>query len=271
MASVPNPSLDAGLNALEQGNYSVAIAHLEGVCETELDDSLVSVASKELVTAYRRSGALEKAIAFCQHLTQHHDPTLREWADTTLADLSAEHPATPSSSSSGSTGFVSFDSTPVNSSASDSTGFVAFDQTPSNPKTPQRKTPQRKTPTSKQGLVGSTKRLLSNSTTQNSPQAPIDADGYGLSARSKPTQSNSASTTESSSQLPTPYSPPPSPHPSLFTPRPRWRNSGRAQNWSPLKPIKLTRLWLVQIVTAIALFGCCTLSFDSLCRQRTPS
>ena len=254
MASVPNPSLDAGLNALEQGNYSVAIAHLEGVCETELDDSVVSVASKELVTAYRRSGALEKAIAFCQHLTQHHDPTLREWADTTLADLSAEHPATPSSSSSGSTGFVSFDSTPVNSSASDSTGFVAFDQTPSNPKTPQRKTPQRKTPTSKQGLVGSTKRLLSNSTTQNSPQAPIDADGYGLSARSKPTQSNSASTTVSSSQLPTPYSPPPSPHPSLFTPRPRWRNSGRAQNWSPLKPIKLTRLWLVQIVTAIALF-----------------
>ncbi len=59
MASVPNPSLDAGLNALEQGNYSVAIAHLEGVCETELDDSVVSVASKELVTAYRRSGALE--------------------------------------------------------------------------------------------------------------------------------------------------------------------------------------------------------------------
>jgi cell division inhibitor SulA len=52
MTSVPNPSLDAGQRALKQGNYSVAIAHLEGVCETELDDSLVARASQELVRAY---------------------------------------------------------------------------------------------------------------------------------------------------------------------------------------------------------------------------
>ncbi|HAG85324.1 MAG TPA: hypothetical protein DCL61_30315, partial [Cyanobacteria bacterium UBA12227] len=56
MTSVPNPSLDTGLAALKQGNYSMAIAHLEGVREIELDESLVSRAAMGLVTAYRRIG-----------------------------------------------------------------------------------------------------------------------------------------------------------------------------------------------------------------------
>ena len=77
MTSVPNPSLDAGQRALKQGNYSVAIAHLEGVCETELDDSLVARASQELVRAYRSIGDTQKAIALCQNLTQHPEPDIR--------------------------------------------------------------------------------------------------------------------------------------------------------------------------------------------------
>jgi Zn-dependent protease with chaperone function len=43
--------------------------------------------------------------------------------------------------------------------------------------------------------------------------------------------------------------------PSLFTSRAGWRNSGRAQKWSPLKPLNLKRLWLVELVSAIALLG----------------
>ncbi len=78
MTSVPNPSLDAGLRALKQGNYSVAIAHLEGVCELELDDSIVARASMGLVTAYRRIGDTQKAIALCQQLTQNPNPKVKQ-------------------------------------------------------------------------------------------------------------------------------------------------------------------------------------------------
>ncbi|NEP13675.1 MAG: M48 family metalloprotease [Symploca sp. SIO2C1] len=52
--------------------------------------------------------------------------------------------------------------------------------------------------------------------------------------------------------LPVPYSAPSAP--ALFTRRPRWRNSGRAEQWRPLKQPKFMRLWLIQIGSAIALF-----------------
>jgi Zn-dependent protease with chaperone function len=246
MASIPNPSLAAGLAALKQGNYSVAIAHLEGVRETELDETMVARASRELVTAYRRSGNDEKAIALCQHLTQHPDPKLRQWATTTLADSFAGSPATPNLSASDSTGFVSLDGVPSNPPAADSTGFVAFDPTPSKPKTLQKGTP----PTIKQRLVSSTKRVLSKPQTQDGHRGTTPAK----EPIARSSQSNTESTTASSAQVPSGYTPPPTPDPSVFTPRPRWRNSGRAQNWSPLKRLRFIRLWLVQIVTAIALF-----------------
>ena len=239
MGAVPNPSLDAGLDALQQANYSDAIAHLEAVRETELDDSLVTQASQALVTAYQRSGDVESAIALCQDLTHHPDPNVRAWATSTLADLNTNVPATPS-----------------RASASDSTGFVPF-----NPAASQSQTPAQKTSFNiKQRLTDSTKRLFANAQTQDTPKSttptPAKANNRrlanaGISGNSR---SNSAATTENPSLLPASYSPPSTPVPSLFTPRPRWRNSGRAENWSPLKPVKLTRLWLVEAVTLVALF-----------------
>lgn len=239
MGAVPNPSLDAGLDALQQANYSDAIAHLEAVRETELDDSLVTQASQALVTAYQRSGDVESAIALCQDLTHHPDPNVRAWATSTLADLNTHVPATPS-----------------RASASDSTGFVPF-----NPAASQSQTPAQKTSFNiKQRLTDSTKRLFANAQTQDSPKSttptPAKANNRRLANAgiSSNTRSNSAATTENPSLLPASYSPPSTPVPSIFTPRPRWRNSGRAEKWSPLKPIKLTRLWFVEAVTLVALF-----------------
>jgi Zn-dependent protease with chaperone function len=241
MASIPNPSLEDGLAALNQGNYSVAIAHLEGVCETELDESLVTRASMELVTAYRRNGNAEKAIALCQDLTQHEDSQVRQWAATTLTDLTTENPVRSSSPASDSTGFVPLDSQSANPPASDQTGFVALDQTtPSKPKTPLRRILSKNT----QRLPDANQRPSANPKAQNPSRAPAAENS----------QANSQSTTNNSSRLPATYWAPSSPHPSLFTPRPRWRNSGRAKDWSPLKPLKLIRLWFVEIVTVIALF-----------------
>ncbi len=262
MASVPNPSLDAGLSALQQGNYSLAIAHLEGVRATELDDSVVTLASKKLVSAYQRSGEPEKAIALCQELTQHFDSRVREWATTTLASLTATHPATLNPSASEATGFVPVEETPSTSPPSDPTGFTAFDQTPSQPKTPPQGTPSKsKSPVGRatnplfsrraQGHPTSTTPGEHISTTPTKP--PADTHRHGSSALSDTAQSNSEATTTDSYGLPTAYSPSPTPYPSRFTPELRWRNSGRAQNWSSLKPLKFLRLWFVQIVTLVAL------------------
>jgi Zn-dependent protease with chaperone function len=240
MGAVPNPSLDAGLDALQQANYSDAIAHFEAVRETELDDSLVTQASQALVTAYQRSGDWESAIALCQNLTHHPDPNVHEWATSTLADLNANYLAAPS-----------------NTSASESTGFVPFNPTPSQSQTPQQRTPLK----IKQRLTDSTKRLFSNAKTQDTQtsstptQGKVDSRRLANAGISGNSRSNSASTAQNPSLLPASYSPPSTPVSSLFTPRPRWRNSGRAENWSPLKRAKLRRLWLVEIVTLVALFG----------------
>jgi len=215
MASIPDPSLDAGLAALNQGDYSVAIAHLEGVREVELDETIVSRASVGLVNAYRGIGEIESAIALCQQLTQDPDTKISDWAARTLPELiESERLQFQTSNRQAAT-------------SSDSTGFVAFGQTPSKTQTRQKTTPS----TIKQKILNSTKRLFSNTKTQDSTQTP-----------------------ENTSRLPSRYSPPPTPHPSIFIPRPRWRNSGRAENLSPLKPVKLFRLWFAQIATAIALF-----------------
>ncbi len=227
MASIPNPSLDAGLAALNQKNYPLAIAHFEGVRETELDETLVAQASQELVTAYRHNGDTVKAIALCQHLTQDSSSKLRSWAERNLVDLESQPRSTPNPT--------------FEPAANDSTGFVAFDSTPTKTKTPPRPT----TSSLKQRLLNSTKRLLPNS-------QPL-------------TKKASQNPPKDSSKLPAHYSPPAT-QPSIFTPRPRWRNSGRATNWSPLKTLKFSRLWFVQLVSALVFFGVLRLVVQLLMR-----
>ncbi|NEP00647.1 MAG: M48 family metalloprotease [Symploca sp. SIO2E9] len=198
MASVQDPSLNAGLAALKQGNYSVAIAHLEGIRETELDESAVSKASQALVIAYRQSGDSQKAYALCQHLTQDPDTEVKKWATKTLAKFSTKERLKAET-------------------ANDNLQS-------SNPSHSQT------TSSIKQRLLNSTKRLFSNSKTQN---PKLKTQNPSL----LPVASSQVSTS-----------------PELYTPRPRWRNRGRAQRWRTLKPPKLRRLWLVQIATMIALF-----------------
>ncbi|MCA1993501.1 MAG: M48 family metalloprotease, partial [Coleofasciculus sp. S288] len=239
MSSVPNPSLDDGLHALNQGDYSVAIAHLEGVRETELDDSLVTRASQALVMAYQGNGNTENAIALCQQLAHHPNPTVREWASATLADLAAGEGLNPP--------------TDVQSATpSNPTGFVAFTPTSSQTKTPSRGTPS----TIKQQPAGSTKGQFSGQARQQRPphasDTPSDASRLAKTALSENSRINSASTPEN--LQPVSFSPASTSDSSDFWARRKWRNSGRAQKWSPLKPSKLIRLWAIEIVSAIAFF-----------------
>ena len=250
MSAVPNSSLDTGLAALKQGNYLDAITHLKAVCETELDESMVTRASQGLVLAYRKSGDTQKAVALCQDLTHHSNPKIREWATSILADLNGTASGTPiKSSAAKSTGFTPLESNPPTPSASDASGFAAFNPTPSHPKTAQRVTP---TQNAKQS-VGVT---ADSRQTQGQPTSTTATGQRSTNLTPSQGSVDSEATAEDSALLPPSSNTPPStPVSSVFPSRPSWRNSGRAQKWSPLKPLNLKRLWLVELVSAITLIG----------------
>lgn len=93
MDSVPDLSLEAGLAALKQGDCPGAIAHLELVCQTQLNQSAQVRAQMGLVVAYERTGEISRAIALCQTLTKSPNPQVREWAIRNQAELTNRYPA----------------------------------------------------------------------------------------------------------------------------------------------------------------------------------
>jgi len=233
MSSVPEPSLDAGKHALKQGNYSVAIANFEGIRETELDEVLVTKASLKLVQAYREVGELPKAIALCQELTQHHSPKVKQWATNILPKLVSEQPA-----------------------PSDSTGFVPLEEGGRRGDAGTRRRGDRRDKGDKgskrdKGDKGDKRDKGDKEDISNSPipNSQFPNNQQQTTNNKQPTTNNQQQTTN---LLPVPYSPPSAP--SLFSPRPRWRNSGRAKEWRPLKPPKFRNFWLIQIGSAIAGF-----------------
>ncbi len=99
MTSPPDPAsganLEAGLAAIKQGNYPLAIQQLERYLVSqagalEQPDSIK--ARMWLATVYRRSGQPKKAIAVCQHLHDSPNAKLREWASQTLREIEQRYP-----------------------------------------------------------------------------------------------------------------------------------------------------------------------------------
>ncbi|WP_009630973.1 M48 family metalloprotease [Synechocystis sp. PCC 7509] len=102
MAAVPESSLEAGLTALEQGNFNRAIAILKVVCKNSSQPTATKVqAQKGLVTAYLSKGENNQAISLLQTLSQSSDPDVRTWAISNYPQL-------------------------VNTLPIDATGFIAF-------------------------------------------------------------------------------------------------------------------------------------------------
>lgn len=235
MASIPdNPSLEAGLAALKQSDYQKAIAHLEAVCELELDDLNITKAQTGLVLAYRDTGQPEKAIALCRLLSQSSNAKVKNWAVKTRADLIAlQHPtAVPSTPAADPTGFVPL--------SGDPTGFVPL--APRSPKTQKRF--QRKLP--------SVPPSVPPDETENSS---IDHVAAPSSDKIEPSQPKveqrpaPAALTQTTSEKPT----------RKIVEEGEWRQAPRAKQWGPLpvgpglvSDIKL--LWVLQGVTAIAFF-----------------
>ncbi|WP_017319291.1 M48 family metalloprotease [Mastigocladopsis repens] len=87
MPSHPEPSLEAGLSAVKQGDFQSAIATLEAVVAGVGNSNALLQAQIGLVVAYAKSGNIPKAIALCETLTQSQNPQVKQWADRTLEQL----------------------------------------------------------------------------------------------------------------------------------------------------------------------------------------
>lgn len=81
MAAVPESGLEAGLTALEQGNFSLAIALLETVCQDYSQSPATIVqAQKALVAAYIGNNEDNRAVLLLHALSQNSDPQVKHWA-----------------------------------------------------------------------------------------------------------------------------------------------------------------------------------------------
>lgn len=269
-ASATDVSLEAGLAALKQGDYSSAIAHLEGILGLDASQNTHLRAQMGLVMAYERTGEPQQAIALCQNLLQSGQPKVEQWASNTLTDLakryshllnapdSSHQAANTLSEASDATGFMPLDETPP--SAPDVTGFVSFDPTP------QQQQSSRQTPSSQPFVKG---REISGRAPGNRHQESLNptnldpnsspshsresGEGINVSRGSDfpPSQATASETgTSTRSPLLNAENQQAAPSTRII----EWRQAGRAQDWRPLKPIKLGRLLFVQVVTAIVLF-----------------
>ena len=232
--STKNASLKAGLAALKRRDYPEAIAYLERVDQSQSGQSTAIKAQMGLVVAYERTGEPQKAIALCQALSNSTDAEAQAWATHTLASLKKRHPqllasTTPSSPA------------PVETNP---TGFMPFAGSPPPPAGTRQAVPQ---PASSPSAAVPDPASLPTQASQRTPE-PSTGEVASTTLQSPlqafveaGTETAAPSTPAADSQTPP-------------SPEPEWRNAGRAQRWGTLGPVKLARLWLVQVGTAIAVF-----------------
>ena len=108
MSSHSQSSLEAGLIALNQGDYQGAIAILSTIAtESEVNPTSLQ-ARMGLVVAYTRSGNIPQAISLCETLAKTDNSQVQQWAETTLGELTINE-QTEVAPSPEDTGFVPFD------------------------------------------------------------------------------------------------------------------------------------------------------------------
>lgn len=81
------PSLEAGLTALKQGDFQTAKTILEGVATTTTNSRAAMQAQISLVAAYASSGDITAAITISEILAQSNNPQVKLWAERSLNEL----------------------------------------------------------------------------------------------------------------------------------------------------------------------------------------
>jgi Zn-dependent protease with chaperone function len=92
--------LEAGLAAIQQGNFTKAILFLEACLnsETDLSQGDSVKARIGLVRAYAQAGRHQDAIALCQTLAQSHHEKVRSWATRMLTEVESPETSTQTNS-----------------------------------------------------------------------------------------------------------------------------------------------------------------------------
>jgi len=82
-------SLKAGKEALLRKHYTEAIAILTDYCRESADPTTKDYVQAQiwLVSAYKKTGRADKAIAICEQLATSSDPQLQKWAQKSLITL----------------------------------------------------------------------------------------------------------------------------------------------------------------------------------------
>lgn len=243
----PTASLPTGLAALKQGHYKKAIAHLEAVCQSALDEATHLKAQMGLIKAYEKTGDLKLAIALCKPLCQHSSERIKQWSQQALSqlELRAAQPSPPPQAKAAPVPDPPAASPAPSDQVTDPTGFVPL-TAPSSATQRQRV----------EWPAGGATQLQSPST-QLQPSHDQEAEPPADSPASltPPSPPESGPPDEITAQPPMVFEPPPesdrSPEEHGFT----WRNGGRAQKWNALLPDKgqLVETWMIQGLTAIAL------------------
>ncbi|XWK86147.1 MAG: M48 family metalloprotease [Phormidium sp.] len=239
MASVPESPLEAGLTALKQKDYLSAIAHLESVCQNELNEIILLKAQMGLVAAYEGVNEVEKAIDLTQQLRESTNSKVQEWAVKMLDYLANNYPQQikqkkPSIPQNSNSGFVPLDQLPPPSTQRISANLP--NQTPKSPANPSTGfTPIE--PSKKSESSPTRESAVQPNKPQKSPVNPV--------AKSEIRDRQSVNYNQEQEVNIPAY-------------EPEWKLAGRAKKWQKL-PVNLgfrfdiTQLWGVQVLSAIAI------------------
>ncbi|MEB3177658.1 MAG: zinc metalloprotease HtpX [Nostocaceae cyanobacterium] len=217
MSAHPDSSLEAGLTALKQGDYQTAIDYLEAVSQALETEKTGLKAMRGLVVAYERCGEIDKAIALCQTLSQSKYAQLRDWAIHRQKSLTKKQKK-------------------ATQTQTNITGFVPFDS--SSPPSPVEED-MGEQGTGDAGIGNWEESLYPSSDSpsplvSSHPKTPIPEAAMTVGGETPPLQESISIT-----QFPTPSN---------------WRQAGRAQRSSNLKPVSLIPLWMLSVGSAVALF-----------------
>ncbi|MDJ0617589.1 MAG: zinc metalloprotease HtpX [Calothrix sp. MO_192.B10] len=219
MSSHLQSSLEAGLAALNQGDYQGAIATLEAVV-TEAKVSPTGLQAQiGLVIAYTRSGNIPRAISLCETLSQSDNSQVQQWAENTLEQLTIHHQK----------------EVPPDE---DATGFVPFDNSslipPSLAPPPPPILPPPKITSSPP-----TESVIKLPPPPPPPPQNINLGGGNVEQISPKKQIKKLSPTSRTPAQVTTV---------------KWQKAGRAKVWQPLPPINLIPLRLLAAGTFMVLF-----------------
>lgn len=270
MASHP---LRAGQAALAKGNYAQAIELLQSVCDTELDETLVTQAQQFLILAYEGAGEYTPAKELRQLLTL--EPQGQAWL--------AQHPQPSQPSSSTSFPNISAPNLPKNSTPEpQGTGFTPLATpattgfTPLGASSPSLSPPQGQ-PVKDNHLSSQSQQSKQFSqsqqanprnqgtrpplappskTTPVSPSSPALGKGGGSENSEGKLSLSDENASPQENLEPVALIPVPQHLPSAFSDRSPipWRKADRAKTWTPLQGVKLKKSWIWEIVIALGAY-----------------